>query len=538
MAEPRFDPEPEVILEDKFHNSAYSIVVATARTCYASVPITPENALRFKGMGKEMDSARAKEMGEKVARNIFDSVYEAGHHTTIQHPHYLFLIKKVSRHFIWSFLHSHPFYDSEQVSQRYVEMKKENFVTPPLEGRAAELYENMVHEQMQGYFDLIELSREAIAGEYYRIFPARRRTPEKWEEAIHKKTLEFARYVIPIATTAFLHHTVSGLTLLRYYKLAQQFDTPLETRAVVGKMIDLGRQSDPEYFSKAIDPIPLEQTPEYTMFTGFFGNNKVNPGAAAFVKDHDARLGGLQSKLIDWKANAERTMAQSVRDVFGVSETQLSDDAAIDSVLHPAKNPLLGSTLNLTTISKLARALNHPHYTFLKKLSHTADSQDQRHRMTPGTRPVMAGHFNPEKPDCIWPMAYEKNPALMDKARRIAEHAWKTIDALLNEGVPWEYAQYLLPNAVAVRFTESGDLLNQHHKWHTRLCYLAQEEIWRTCKEEVAQVADVHPRLAKHIAAPCTMRKEAGLSPYCPEGKKFCGVPVWKFDVKDYQRTI
>jgi thymidylate synthase ThyX len=182
--------------------------------------------------------------------------------------------------------------------------------------------------------------------------------------------------------------------------------------------------------------------------------------------------------------------------------------------------------------------MHHPHYTFQKKISHTADSQDQRHRMTPGTRPVMAGHFVPDEPDCIWPMAYVKNPALMERVQRLAGKIWTTIRALLDEGVPWEHAQYLLPNATAVRFTESGDLLNLHHKWHTRLCYLAQEEIWRTCKEEVEQVAAVHPRIAKHIAAPCTLRKDAGLSPYCPEGKRFCGVLVWNLEVKDYQRTI
>jgi len=424
------------------------------------------------------------------------------------------------------------------VSQRYVEVKEGNFVIPPLEDKARELYKAMVHDQMRAYFELQELSQAAIADEYYRIFPARKRTPEKWEEAIHKKKLEFARYVLPVATTAFLHHSVSGLTMLRYHKLCQQFDTPLETRAVAQKMIDIGRKEDPDYFSKATDPVPLEQTPEYAMFTSFFRDRQVNPDAARFTRDYDARMGGLQSKLIDWKVNAERTVAQSVRDVFGASEEQLSDDASIEALMHPAKNPLLGSTLNVTTMSKLCRAMHHPHYTFLKKISHTADSQDQRHRMTPATRPIMAGHFNPAEPDCIWPVAYEKHPGLLEYAMLVTKRVWKNIGQLLDNGTPWEFAQYLLPNATAVRFTESGDLLNLYHKWHTRLCYLAQEEIWRTCREEVEQVAEVHPRLAKHISAPCTLRKEANLSPYCPEGKRFCGVPVWKLDVKDYERTI
>jgi len=45
--------------------------------------------------------------------------------------------------------------------------------------------------------------------------------------------------------------------------------------------------------------------------------------------------------------------------------------------------------LVVTTLGKLPRALSHAHYTFRKRLSHTADSQDQRHRMVPGSRPLL-----------------------------------------------------------------------------------------------------------------------------------------------------
>jgi thymidylate synthase ThyX len=55
---------------------------------------------------------------------------------------------------------------------------------------------------------------------------------------------------------------------------------------------------------------------------------------------------------------------------------------------------------------------------------------------------------------------------------------WSGINALKNHGIDDEFALYLLPNATAVRFTESADLLNLHHKLKMRLCYLAQEEIW------------------------------------------------------------
>jgi thymidylate synthase ThyX len=105
-------------------------------------------------------------------------------------------------------------------------------------------------------------------------------------------------------------------------------------------------------------------------------------------------------------------------------------------------------------------------------------------------------------------------------------------------GVAWESAQYLLPNAFPIRFEESGDLMHLHHKWTTRLCYLAQEEIWRCCVEEVRQVARVHPALATHLLAPCGLRKTAGATPFCPEGNRFCGVRVWELPVDQYARVI
>jgi hypothetical protein len=30
----------------------------------------------------------------------------------------------------------------------------------------------------------------------------------------------------------------------------------------------------------------------------------------------------------------------------------------------------------------------------------------------------------------------------------------------------------------------------------------------------------------------------AGEAPICPEGDRYCGVRVWKMEVRDYRRTI
>ncbi len=229
---------------------------------------------------------------------------------------------------------------------------------------------------------------------------------------------------------------------------------------------------------------------------------------------------------------------QGVRDVLGVTRAELSDEAAIERALSPKENPYLGESLVLTTLSKVTRALSHAHYTFQKKLSHTADSQDQRHRMTPASRPVLHAHFTPGEVDVIVPDLIASVPVARERFFQTLERTWKTISSLLDSGVSEEMALYLLPNAFPIRFLESGDLLHLHHKWVHRLCYTAQEEIWKASLEETLQVRQVHPLLARHIQPPCTLRKEAGITPFCPEGPRFCGVPVWKMDLPEFKRLI
>src|SRR3989338_3771808 len=90
-------PEPVVTLENAF-SQPYNNAVATARTCYSSKVIHPED------VDKDEQSRSRRDA-------IASSIYQAGHHTTIQHATFQFVLEKVSRQFIWSFLHSHPYYN-------------------------------------------------------------------------------------------------------------------------------------------------------------------------------------------------------------------------------------------------------------------------------------------------------------------------------------------------------------------------------------------------------------------------------------------
>jgi flavin-dependent thymidylate synthase len=505
---------PQVRLVKAFEDS-FKNVIATARTCYSSKGIIEDDSVDL-------------ERHLSLARDL----YEAGHHTTFQHATFQFQLSNVSRYFIWSFLHSHPFYNSEQVSQRYVEVKDGNYFVPPIHGEALAVYLKTVDAQVESYRKLVELLMKPAGDEYYKRFPSRRHD-KRFMGEIKKKSQEVARYVLPIATFSYLYHTVSGITLLRYAKMRKAGDVPYEQQLVVNMMVQELLKFDPNY--KAVLEEPL---PENVFIESRLQNEVgIQPPARNFIEEFDDELGNHTSKMVDYKVNSEKIVADAVREILGKTLSELSDSDAICLAIDPAQNRIFGNSLVLTTHDKVARALYHASYTFKKKLSHSADSQDQRHRMTPASRPVLTEHMQ-TSPDYIVPKLIEMDDDAQRVYRETMELIWDAINKLLSLGVNKEFVAYLLPNAFPVRFTESADLLNLHHKIEMRLCYNAQEEIWKASLEEVEQIRAVHPNLGKYLLPPCTLRLMAGTRPYCPEGKRYCGVPVWKLDTSQYSRTI
>ncbi len=503
--------------------------IATARTCYSPTGIIGSQQV---GGDALPEAERALALARRDA--LASSIYQAGHHTPFQHPTFQFTLSGVSRHFIWSFLHSHPFYNSEQVSQRYVKVKREAVHVPAMPDRAREIFVAAVDQQMRAYRDLRRLGVDAVADEYFRRFKNRRGT-ERALSDLRKRSQEVARYVLPVATTAYLYHTISGITLLRYARLVEQYDCLEEQRRVVRAMIEAVSRHDREFARLAGDSIPLEETAEHQLLGGI--EREGRSGSKERREEFDAGLDGRVSKLVDRKMHNEEILAEAVREVVGLSRSELDDDAAIALALDPGRNPILGDSLNLTTHAKITRALFHPSYTFRKKISHTADSQDQWHRMTPASRPILLAAF-PDEPDFIRPALIEEHESLRTLYDRAMERTWEAIARVRAAGASAEAASYLLPNAVAIRFTESSDLLALRHKHSMRLCYNAQEEIWRASRDEAEQIAAVEPRIGNLLLPPCTLRHRGGTRPVCPEGDRYCGVPVWRVPREEWGRVI
>jgi len=494
----------------------YDGAIAAARTCYSPRVVGAD----------EVTAAQRESIGPMT--------FEGGHHTVYQHAHFEFGLENVSRQFVWSFLHSHPFYNSEQSSQRFVRLDEvAAYVPDDLEPRARAVYEDAVAAAWEAYRRLSELLKAdtlRILGEIRHVGPqASEKRRKRVAREAEKKAIEVARYVIPVAAFTSMVHTVSGIVLHRLHRMMRTGDTPRENAMVVEAMVRKVREVDPAFFEVVGDgPLAAEEVVESRF-------PRVESGGDAAAAAADARLGRRTSLLVDYSARAEQTTAEAVRAVLGATPDTLPDDAALDRALDPSLNRYRLETLNLSVHSPVSRALHHASYTFLKRLSHTADSQDQRHRMVPASRPLMT-LTDTRKPDYVTPPLLAANPAALEVYEEAMARAWAAKNRLLEMGAPLESALYLLPNAKALRFHESGSLLYLGHKWVMRTCFNAQEEIYRASMDELEQVRAVHPRLVRHMGPPCVLR--AGrITPTCTEGEHFCGTAVWR-SFPDVERRI
>jgi thymidylate synthase ThyX len=482
----------------RWFGTPYDDAIAAARTCYSDRVIAPEEIT----------------LGQR--ERIGPLTFEAGHHTVYQHANFEFALEGVSRQLVWSFLHRHPFYNSEQQSQRYVVLTRVRAHVPPvLGGKDRELYERAVTEAWRAYAELTDLLKPLVRERLSELWGLGRRRSVQFrrsvERDIEKRAIETARYVIPVACETALVHTISGIVLHRLRRMTAASDVPFEAEDIVRRMVEAVERIDPDFF-RYVGQGPLAEEDVLEAQIG-------RPGtvSAEWLSAFDASLEGRRSRLVAWTPEGPGRVSEAVRGVLGLSRAELDDPAALSLVLDPRRNPHRLDTLNVSMHSPAMQALEHVHYTFRKRFSHTADSQDQRHRMVPGSRPLLSR-----------------------AARRRFDEAvgmlWEAKNKLVRRGVDVRVAQYLLPNARAIRFEESGSLLHLLHKWMLRTCLNAQREIYEASMEELEQVRAVHPELLNHVGPPCVVR-DGLIRPRCTEGSHFCGVPVWR-TFPAVQRTI
>src|SRR5271168_3185238 len=242
---------PRVTLRNYFAHP-FDSAIAAARTCYSSHLITPD------------------EITDKQRLNIGAATFYSGHHTVFQHAHFEFGLENVSRQFVWSFLHAHPFYNSEQQSQRYVRMDKVQAFIPSqslfFDATSRSIYEQAIAKAWASYEELSKLlvgSTREILNDIWHIGPmSHPKRINKIERSAEKRAIEVARYVLPVAAFTTMVHTISGIVLHRLWRMCNASDTPCEAREVIGAMVAQVKEIDPQFFER-FGTRPLEDLPEW-----------------------------------------------------------------------------------------------------------------------------------------------------------------------------------------------------------------------------------------------------------------------------------
>lgn len=466
-----------------------------------------------------------------IARSTLDS----GHDTTRLHYQATFKLVGVSRETVHSILHSTPFYNSEQQSQRYAEAKMGFYLVPselnPDQKSIFLAAANYTNRQYQVLSEALHPVIETVIKDNYPESGWKvTETAKRLNTKINKACQEIARYVLPIAQQSVMDHSLSELQLLRLFRSSPMPHFSDEAKYVIGKMLEVVANSDPEFLNELRKPLSSIPQIEMEPFTQEYITDR--------KQEFDQRLGDLTSILQDGQnSNLRHNLANTVRNVLSRPSSALSDQQALDNLLNPAKNPLLADIMESGMLDPLTSCLRQINFTFETKLSHTADSQRQRHRRTPGATPTLESVYSNLKNgqlDYITPMIIRQHSQLKNLYDQIMNNIYQNVQSALDAGIPGQHALTLLPNAQTYRVTESGDAFDWFHRFKQRLCYNAQEEIFFISVDQARQILKVLPEAAGILQAPCGIRPIAGIHPRCPEGSRWCGAPVYRYRLDQY----
>ncbi len=459
------------------------------------------------------------------ADSVADSTLEAGHHTTRMHYYMTWHLEGLSRSATHEIFNAVRFYNAEQQSQRYAEVKRGAYLIPgDLTAEQRQMFLEAADFANDAYFELIELLPPEVERRVRQMYPPAGwkvpKTVERLQTKIDKVGLEVARYVLPIAQKTTMFYTLSEIQLLRLFRASRQDNFSDEARFVIARMVEEIVKHDGNFLKELPDVLP--ERPQNFTTQQVLGANE----------EFDAFLDGRDSVLLNAPGNLSEILAISVKNVLKKSKSEMSDEEALTLLLDPQKNTVLSDTFETGMLDPITQSLFMAHLTFATKLSHTADSQRQRHRMTPGATPFIEASYS-GRPDYITPMIIRENDELKERYDLIMQKIYTNVERLIETGVPKEAALTLLPNAHAIRVVESGSLFDWAHRLKQRLCILAQEEIGFISIAQAQEILKLLPEAEHLLVAPCASAFWAGTGK-CPEGVRWCGQPVWKWQLDEY----
>ncbi len=214
-------PEPE------------KIIAAAAKLCYSSSDI----------------DTLLDGLNEENTANFVEMLSNIGHESPIEHISFTFGIEGVSRSLLAQ-ITRHRIASFSVQSQRYVEEKKFEFVTPPEISNnevACEIY----NEQMQSSIDCYNKLADILKEKHYNEFIDKGLDEKTARTKASKKAIEDARFVLPNACTTKMVVTMNARSLMNFFNLRCCSRAQWEIREVAIDMLKICNSIAPTLFKNA-----------------------------------------------------------------------------------------------------------------------------------------------------------------------------------------------------------------------------------------------------------------------------------------------
>lgn len=208
-------------------------IAAAAKLCYAS---------------SDIDTLLDGLTDEKTI-SFLNMLSDLGHESPIEHVTFTFGIEGVSRALLAQ-ITRHRIASFSVQSQRYVEEKNFEFVTPPEISNIPEALEEF-NKQMVSAIESYNKLADILKEKHFKTFIEDGFNEKEAARKAQKKAIEDARFVLPNACDTKMILTMNARSLLNFFKLRCCSRAQWEIKALADEMLRLCYNAAPTIFKNA-----------------------------------------------------------------------------------------------------------------------------------------------------------------------------------------------------------------------------------------------------------------------------------------------
>jgi thymidylate synthase ThyX len=364
------------------------------------------------------------------------------------------------------FLYAQPYYVADERSFRYTKPGPKTFYD--FGDQVLKEHNRVCYEF---YWKIYEEVKESLRGDVEKVFRSNS------ESKLSKLSFELARMVLPFSTKTQKWHTVNAEVLLQHCSF-------------IPKEIKCHQEYIDQLFSKVLSHSPTANS---------YIRTRVPESSSEFFRSEDF-YSGHHFNILN----------------CGNKFSTYYDD---ENILTDVRDEILGceKISSLSRYSSLGNKLAMKRVSGSYVMSASCLAQLIRHRPFSLSYKFLNNSFYEDK--------------FLDESKSYTEFLDYVKDTLENNK-NHELSYYFRPlgNNLYVHFNVSCfDLINFFKK---RLCFNAQSEVYKFSEfliQGFKKGGD--PTVIDHIyAPPCSHNFRSGKKPTCPEGTRYCRIPVWKLE--------